>query len=140
VTVARSDARGKGAEPSPHSPNPSWPGLSRPSNRRLHLAKSHRTILRMGGWVYIMTNRPNGTLYVGVTANLPRRAWEHRSGVVKGFTTRYGLKRLVFAEHYDDIRTAFQREHNIKHWPRLWKLRVIAAQNPNWDDLYDLLI
>jgi putative endonuclease len=93
-----------------------------------------------GGWVYIMTNRPNGTLYVGVTNDLIRRAWEHREGVAEGFTKRYGLKRLVFAEHHQDIRAAIQREHTIKHWPRLWKLRTIAAQNPNWDDLYDQLL
>ena len=93
-----------------------------------------------GGWVYIMTNRPNGTLYVGVTSDLAKRAWEHREGVVDGFTKRYGLKRLVLAERYEDIETAIQREHNIKHWPRHWKLRIIAAQNPNWDDLYEKLI
>jgi putative endonuclease len=76
-----------------------------------------------GGWVYIMTNRPNGTLYVGVTNDLIRRAWEHRGGLVEGFTRRYGLKRLVFAERHDEIQTAIQREKTIKHWPRLWKLR-----------------
>jgi putative endonuclease len=66
------------------------------------------------GWVYIMTNRPNGPLYVGVTDNLARRIWEHRQDVVEGFTKRYGLKRLVYAEHHEDIRLAGQREQNIK--------------------------
>ena len=66
-----------------------------------------------GGWVYIMTNRPNGTLYVGVTSDLARRAWEHREGVADGFTKRYGLKQLVYAERYEDIRTAIQREKNL---------------------------
>jgi len=70
-----------------------------------------------GGWVYIMTNRPNGALYVGVTDDLARRAWEHRAGLIDGFTKQYGLKRLVFAERYDDMRLARQREQNIKHWP-----------------------
>src|SRR5689334_5800292 len=93
-----------------------------------------------GGWVYIMTNRPSGTLYVGVTANLPRRAWEHREGVIKGFTKQYGLKRLVFAEWHEDIRSAIQREKNIKHWPRAWKVRLILDANPGWADLYDSLI
>jgi putative endonuclease len=93
-----------------------------------------------GGWVYIVTNRPNGTLYVGVTSDLPRRTWQHREGVAEGFTKRYGLKRLVFAERHDAIAAAIQREHNIKHWPRAWKIRLILAQNPNWDDLYDRLI
>ena len=92
-----------------------------------------------GGWVYIMTNRPNGTLYVGVTSGLARRAWEHREGLINGFTKRYGLKRLVFAERHEDIRTAIQREKNLKHWPRAWKVRLMLGENPNWDDLYDRL-
>ena len=93
-----------------------------------------------GGWVYIVTNRPNGTLYVGVTSDLPKRIFEHRSGAVDGFTKRYGLKRLVFAERHDDIRTALQREKNLKHWSRAWKVRLIREANPNWDDLYDQLV
>ena len=92
-----------------------------------------------GGWVYIVTNRPNGTLYVGVTSDLARRAWEHREGVAEGFTKRYGLKRLVYAERHDDIRAAIQREKNLKHWSRTWKVRLILADNPDWNDLYDLL-
>jgi putative endonuclease len=92
-----------------------------------------------GGWVYIVTNRPNGTLYVGVTSDLARRAWEHRDGITEGFTTRYGLTRLIYAERYEDIRTAIQREKNLKHWPRAWKVRLILEQNPNWDDLYERL-
>jgi putative endonuclease len=91
------------------------------------------------GWVYMMTNRPNGTLYVGVTDNLPRRAWEHREGLVEGFTKRYGLKRLVYAEHHPDIRTARQREQNLKHYSRAWKVRLILVSKPSWDDLYDQL-
>lgn len=92
-----------------------------------------------GGWTYIMTNRPNGTLYVGVTSDLARRAWEHREGVADGLTKRYGLKRLVYYERYEDIRTAIQREKNLKHWPRAWKVRLILADNPNWEDLYERL-
>jgi putative endonuclease len=94
----------------------------------------------MAAWVYMMTNRKNGTLYVGVTVNLPRRAWEHREGVVAGFTRTYGLKRLVYFEAFDDLRNARQRESNIKHWPRAWKVRLIHQENPNWDDLYDQLM
>jgi putative endonuclease len=67
------------------------------------------------GRVYIMTNRPNGTLYIGVTDNLARRVWAHRQGLVEGFTRRYGLTRLVYAEHHSDIRQARQRERNLKH-------------------------
>jgi putative endonuclease len=92
-----------------------------------------------GAWVYIVTNRPNGTLYTRVTSNLTRRIWEHREGVVDGFTKQYGLKRLVYAEHYTEIRVAIQRERNMKHWPRRWKVRLILAANPNWEDLYDRL-
>jgi len=93
-----------------------------------------------GGWVYIMTNRPNGTLYVGVTADLARRVLEHREGMADSFTKRYGLKRLVHAERHEDIRAAIQREKNMKHWPRTWKIRLILATNPNWADLYDGLV
>ena len=90
-----------------------------------------------GGWVYIMTNRPNGTLYVGSTTDLARRVWEHREGVADGFTKRYSLKRLVYTERHDGLLTARQRETNIKHWPRAWKVRLILKNNLNWDDLYD---
>jgi putative endonuclease len=93
-----------------------------------------------GGWVYFMTNRRNGILYVGVTSNLPRRAYEHREGLIEGFTKRYGLKMLVYCEHFEDIRDAIQREKAIKHWPRAWKVRLIHASNPEWEDLYDQLI
>ena len=89
------------------------------------------------GWVYIVTNQRNGVLYTGVTANLARRAHEHREGLIEGFTKRYGLKRLVLVEAFDDIRDAIQRETNIKHWPRAWKVRLIHAANPDWRDLYE---
>jgi len=90
-------------------------------------------------WVYILTNRPNGTLYIGVTKNLPRRIWEHRKGRADGFTKTYGLKRLVYAEPYGSIATAFQREKALKHWSRAWKVNLILEDNLNWDDLYDQL-
>jgi putative endonuclease len=93
-----------------------------------------------GGWVYFMTNGRNGILYAGVTSNLPKRAYEHREGVVPGFTKRYRLKMLVCYEHFDDIRDAIEREKTIKHWPRTWKVRLIHAMNPDWKDLYDTLI
>jgi putative endonuclease len=92
-----------------------------------------------GGYVYIMSNKRQGTLYVGVTSNLSRRVWEHREGAVDGFTKRYGLKRLVHYESYDDIRNALQREKNLKHWPRLWKLALVQESNPDWADLYEAL-
>ena len=90
-----------------------------------------------GGYIYFLTNRRNGILYVGVTNDLVRRVFEHRSGFVDGFTKRHGLKMLVYFEKFDDIRAAIQREHNIKHWSRAWKVRLIVADNPDWDDLYE---
>jgi putative endonuclease len=92
------------------------------------------------GWVYFMTNKPDGILYVGVTSHLAKRAHEHREGLVEGFTKQYGLKRLVYCERFDDIRDAIQREKTIKHWPRAWKVRLLQGTNPDWDDLYDSLI
>src|SRR5450755_2947722 len=92
-----------------------------------------------GGYIYILTNRPNGILYVGVTNDLVRRVFEHRSGLVDGFTKQYGLKRLVYFERFDDIRDAIQREHNIKHWPRAWKVPKIVAMTPDWNDLFDTI-
>ena len=94
----------------------------------------------LGGWIYLVTNRPHGTLYVGVTSDLPRRVWEHRESVVEGFTSRYRLHLLVHAEFHDDIQRAIQREKNIKSWSRAWKLDLIEKQNPNWEDLYERLI
>ena len=87
-----------------------------------------------------MTNRPNGTLYVGVTADLARRVWEHRTGVEEGFTNRYGLARLVYAERHEEIAAAIRREKRVKHWPRAWKVRLIHSINPDWDDLSDQLL
>jgi putative endonuclease len=96
---------------------------------------AHLAAMR-GGWVYIMTNRPNGTLYTGVTNDIARRAFEHREGLIEGFTKQYGLKRLVFMQFYEDIRNAIQRERNMKHWPRAWKVKLILDANPDWRDLY----
>jgi putative endonuclease len=90
-----------------------------------------------GGWVYILTNRPHGTLYIGVTNDLVRRVWEHREGTGSVFTGRYGLTRLVYAERHEDIRTAIQRETSMKRWPRAWKVRTLEVLNPTWNDLYE---
>ena len=93
-----------------------------------------------GGFVYILTNRRNGTLYVGVTADLIRRCHQHRNGLLRGFTKQYGLKQLVYFEQHGDIRSAIQREKTIKHWPRTWKVRLIHAQNPDWHDLFETVV
>ena len=87
-------------------------------------------------YVYILTNKPRGTLYVGVTNDLVRRVFEHREGAVAGFTRRYGLKQLVHFERYDTSTLAIQREKNIKHWSRAWKLDLVNSSNPQWRDLY----
>ena len=87
-------------------------------------------------WVYILTNRPRSTLYVGVTNNLVRRVYEHREGTVPGFTKRYGLTMIVYFERYNSPREAIQREKNIKHWQRQWKLNLVGSANPQWRDLY----
>jgi putative endonuclease len=91
-------------------------------------------------WVYMMTNRRDGTLYTGVTSHIARRAWEHREGILPGFTKTYRLKRLVWAERHATILSAIQREKNIKHWPRKWKVDLIVAMNPDWRDLYDQIL
>jgi len=93
----------------------------------------------VGGWLYIMTNKAFGTLYVGVTNDIGRRAWEHRQGVGSMFTSRYRLTRLVYIERHEEILTAIRREKRFRHWPRQWKLNLIEAQNPSWEDLFERL-
>jgi putative endonuclease len=92
-----------------------------------------------GGWVYIMTNRPNGTLYVGLRAILPGALGSIGKGSPTGSQRNMACKRLVYAEWYADILAAKQREMNIKHWRRAWKVALILRDNPKWDDLYDRL-
>ena len=91
-------------------------------------------------WVYILASRPGGTLYVGVTNNLIRRVYEHRNSLVEGFTRRYGVKKLVYYEQHDTAVSAIQREKNIKHWSREWKIDLIRSMNPEWRDLYNDII
>lgn len=88
-------------------------------------------------YVYIMANKRNGTIYIGVTNDLTRRAYQHREGLVRGFTSRYGLKLLVYYEVFDSIANAIQRETSLKRWSRKWKLELIETQNPQWRDLYE---
>ena len=87
--------------------------------------------------VYIMANKRNGTLYTGVTSDLPRRAFEHREGLISGFTTRYGCKYLVWFEVHDHIMNAITREKQIKGGSRRRTLALIEATNPDWRDLFD---
>lgn len=87
-------------------------------------------------YAYILASRPNGTLYVGVTNDLVRRVWEHRTDAVEGFTRKHGIHTLVYFEAFDDARSAIEREKKLKRWRRDWKLALIAEGNPDWRDLY----
>jgi len=88
-------------------------------------------------YVYILTSKRNGTLYIGVTNNLVRRVWDHKESVIAGFTKRYGIKLLVYYEEFQDIHEAIAREKILKKWNRSWKLRLIEKMNSDWKDLYE---
>jgi len=88
-------------------------------------------------YVYILTNKPNGTLYIGITNNLNRRIWEHKNDLVDGFSSKYRIHRLVWYEEATSPLAAITREKQIKKWNRSWKVRIIEEMNPDWDDLYD---
>src|SRR5271166_3218719 len=94
---------------------------------------------RMQYYVYFLTSKLGGTLYVGVTNDLVRRVYEHREGNVEGFTKKYGVTRLVYFEVHSDVQAAILREKQIKKWNRAWKVRLIEQKNPNWDDLYNMI-
>jgi putative endonuclease len=87
-------------------------------------------------WVYILASRIGGTLYIGVTSDLVQRVYEHRTGAVPGFTSKYGVYRLVYFEEFGDIENAIKREKRLKKWNRGWKIWLIEELNPNWDDLF----
>jgi putative endonuclease len=91
----------------------------------------------VGFWVYILASKPFGTLYVGVTNDVVRRAYEHREGLIDGFSKQYGIKMLVYYEEHATAAEAIQREKNIKHWPRAWKVELVRKMNPEWRDLFD---
>ncbi len=87
--------------------------------------------------VYLLASRRNGTLYVGMTDDLVRRVWQHRTDALAGFTKRHGVKMLVWFEQHGSRETAFQRERQLKKWNRAWKLQLIESGNPNWRDLWE---
>ncbi|HKX80554.1 MAG TPA: GIY-YIG nuclease family protein [Novosphingobium sp.] len=95
---------------------------------------------RRGGWVYIMADRYRGTIYVGVTADLPQRIFQHREGTGSDFCRRYGLTRLVWAERGDTIEDCIAHEKRIKRWRREWKFALVERGNPDWANLYALLV
>ena len=90
--------------------------------------------------VYILANKRNGTLYVGVTSDLVKRVWEHKNNFVEGFTKRYGVHNLVWYELHGSMDSAIQREKRLKDWKRKWKVHLIERTNPNWEDLYHAII
>ena len=90
--------------------------------------------------VYLLASKRNGTLYVGVTSNLMKRVWEHRTNAVDGFTQRYGVHTLVWFEVHDAMESAIAREKAVKEWKRAWKIELIEKSNPNWRDLYGDLV
>ncbi|MBU1374563.1 MAG: GIY-YIG nuclease family protein [Alphaproteobacteria bacterium] len=93
----------------------------------------------MGGYTYILANRPHGTLYIGVTNDLAFRTWQHREGLGSAFCRQYGVHRLVHYEVFEDISNAIHREKRLKKWNRRWKVELIEAGNPQWLDLYETL-
>ena len=94
----------------------------------------------MAFYVYIMTNKPHGVLYTGMTDDMNRRAWEHREHVIGGFTAKYNCEMLVWVEVHETRESAFERERRIKKWERAWKIRLIEEANPDWRDLADALM
>jgi len=93
----------------------------------------------LGGCVYILASAPYGTLYIGVTNDIARRAYQHREGVGSAFCRKYRVHRLVRIEAFEDISNAIHREKRLKKWLRRWKIELIERDNPNWDDLYETL-
>jgi putative endonuclease len=91
-------------------------------------------------YIYIMTNKKNGTLYIGATSDLPKRAYEHKNDLVDGFTKTYGLHKLVYYEQAEEPDAAVQRERRLKKWNRQWKIELIEQFNPEWEDLYESII
>ena len=87
-------------------------------------------------YVYMLASRRNGTLYVGVTSDLPRRIFQHRTGMVEGFSKRYRVHRLVWYEPHASAESAIRREKRLKRYKRAWKIRLIEELNPNWSDLF----
>ena len=91
-------------------------------------------------YVYILASKKNGTLYIGITSDLPGRVYEHKNDMGEGFTKKYKVHRLVYYEGYKDVKQAILREKQLKKWKRQWKIRLIEKENPEWRDLYEDLL
>ncbi len=90
--------------------------------------------------IYMIASQRNGTLYIGVTSNLVKRIWEHKTNVVEGFTKKYGVHTLVWYEVHETMASAIQREKALKKWRRKWKIDLIESFNPDWNDLYEIIV
>lgn len=124
----------KGGLRANNSPTARHPGVD-PGSRFSQASLMERE--RQGGWVYIMTDRYRGTMYVGVTSDLAVRVYQHKSGTGSDFCARYGLNRLVWAERGDDIVGCIEHEKRLKKWRRHFKFDLIERGNPDWQDLFD---
>jgi putative endonuclease len=94
----------------------------------------------MSAFIYIMSNKKNGTLYIGVTSDLIKRVYEHKEGFIDSFTKKYNLKSLVYYEVFDEITEAIKKEKRLKSWKRDWKIELIEKENGEWEDLYPFLL
>src|ERR1019366_149975 len=106
-----------------------------PLGRRRRRHRVNMPPFQRSYWVYMITNRPHGTLYVGVTSSMERRIWQHKTGRQEGFSRRYGLKHLVYFEQFRDVHSALKRETELKGWLRRRKIELIEKDNPLWRDL-----
>jgi putative endonuclease len=106
----------------------------------MHRGSGETTDVDKQFYVYILASRRNGTLYTGVTSDLIRRVWQHKQGLVEGFTKKYGVKSLVYFEVHQTALSAIAREKQFKKWKREWKLNLIEETNPDWRDLYDGIV
>ena len=91
-------------------------------------------------WIYILASKRNGTIYIGVTSNLSGRIYEHKEKLIEGFTKKYNITKLVYAEEFQDINDAIHREKCIKKWNRAWKMKLIEEHNRDWCDLYESIL
>ena len=112
---------------------PAYAGMTRSGKRRGH---TEHCVMVKEPAVYILASKRNGTLYIGVTSDLVKRVWQHRSDLVEGFTKRYGVHMLVYYELHTSMREAIRREKQVKKWNRAWKIELIEKENPHWRDLW----
>jgi putative endonuclease len=119
----------------------SYRGLTTVSRKNLqHLAVRAIVCFMKRYYVYILTSKRNGTLYIGVTSDIVKRVWQHKQKTIKGFSTKYNINKLVYFEQFDDVNFAINREKLLKEYKRKWKLDLIESNNPEWYDLYEEII